>query len=287
MAADRNYLYVNEVLNGDILRYTLPLRSNSIPDVRLRHLRRVHRGLRAGGTGRRILRAQRQRHRTRRPALHDGQRRRTKLRLLRGLSQRPAVRSRPGHRGSVGVVQSRHPRRARRGHRRESRNSASTASPSRTTAPRVFMANMSMDVIYRMPVNGCRTGCQPTSLREFARGQGLNGPDNIDFDENGILWVASGQNDRVVGINRDRAGDCHDRGLRRLLARRRARRAPATVRHRSLWRPHLRRQRVEPRPAPDAGSDSGKRMGAAAALHGFSCVSLDLRARPVRTAVSE
>ena len=30
----------------------------------------------------------------------------------------------------------------------------------------------------------------------------MNGPDNMDFDENGILWVASGQNDRVVAINR-------------------------------------------------------------------------------------
>jgi sugar lactone lactonase YvrE len=65
----------------------------------------------------------------------------------------------------------------------------------------LYMANMSTDVIYRMPVGGCRTGCQPGALREFVRGQGINGPDNITFDDNGILWVASGQNDRVVGIS--------------------------------------------------------------------------------------
>jgi len=65
----------------------------------------------------------------------------------------------------------------------------------------VFMANMSTDVIYRMPVRNCATGCQPTALRVFVRGNGINGPDNIAFDQNGILWVASGQNDRVVAIN--------------------------------------------------------------------------------------
>jgi sugar lactone lactonase YvrE len=65
----------------------------------------------------------------------------------------------------------------------------------------VYMANMATDVIYKMPVRDCATACQPTSLRVFARGNGINGPDNIAFDENGILWVASGQNDRVVAIN--------------------------------------------------------------------------------------
>jgi hypothetical protein len=51
-----------------------------------------------------------------------------------------------------------------------------------------------------MSVTGCRTGCQPGGLRTFVRGQGINGPDNISFDRNGILWIASGQNDRVVGV---------------------------------------------------------------------------------------
>jgi hypothetical protein len=52
-----------------------------------------------------------------------------------------------------------------------------------------------------MPVRNCQTGCESTALREFVRGDGINGPDNIAFDENGILWVASGQNDRVVAVN--------------------------------------------------------------------------------------
>lgn len=65
----------------------------------------------------------------------------------------------------------------------------------------VYVANMSTDVIYRMPVAGCATLCRPTALRVFVRGNGINGPDNIAFDRNGILWVASGQNDRVVAIN--------------------------------------------------------------------------------------
>jgi hypothetical protein len=66
----------------------------------------------------------------------------------------------------------------------------------------LYMANMSADVIYRMLLSNCNTGCEPGFLEVFTRGQGINGPDNIDFDENGILWVASGQNDRVVAINR-------------------------------------------------------------------------------------
>jgi sugar lactone lactonase YvrE len=67
----------------------------------------------------------------------------------------------------------------------------------------LYLANMSSDVIYRMLLSDCDKGaCQPGFLNVFTRGQGINGPDNIDFDANGILWVASGQNDRVVAINR-------------------------------------------------------------------------------------
>jgi sugar lactone lactonase YvrE len=65
----------------------------------------------------------------------------------------------------------------------------------------LYMANMSTDVIYKMAVRNCGSGCQPSTLRQFVKGQGINGPDNIAFDENGILWVASGQNDRVVAVN--------------------------------------------------------------------------------------
>lgn len=66
----------------------------------------------------------------------------------------------------------------------------------------LYLANMSTDVIYRMTVSNCHTGCRPGPLKVFAKGGSINGPDNIVFDENGVLWVASGQNDRVVGLNR-------------------------------------------------------------------------------------
>lgn len=66
----------------------------------------------------------------------------------------------------------------------------------------LYMANMSTDVIYKMAVRNCNTGCEPTVVRQFVKGEGINGPDNIAFDENGILWIASGQNDRVVAVNR-------------------------------------------------------------------------------------
>jgi DNA-binding beta-propeller fold protein YncE len=65
----------------------------------------------------------------------------------------------------------------------------------------LYMANMSTDVIYRMPVRNCESACEPTALWTFVRGNGINGPDNIAFDENGVLWIASGQNDRVVAVN--------------------------------------------------------------------------------------
>lgn len=65
----------------------------------------------------------------------------------------------------------------------------------------LYMANMSTDAIYRMPVRSCATGCQPTALVEFIKGNGINGPDNIAFDSNGLLWIASGQNDRVVAVS--------------------------------------------------------------------------------------
>jgi len=64
-----------------------------------------------------------------------------------------------------------------------------------------YLANMSTDVIYKLPIRNCATGCQAATLQVFAKGNGLNGPDNIAFDSDGILWVASGQNDRIVAIN--------------------------------------------------------------------------------------
>ena len=65
----------------------------------------------------------------------------------------------------------------------------------------LYIANMSTDIIYKMALSDCRTGCRPAGLSVFAKGNGINGPDNIAFDDTGILWVASGQNDRVVAIN--------------------------------------------------------------------------------------
>lgn len=69
----------------------------------------------------------------------------------------------------------------------------------------LYMANMSTDIIYRMPLVDCagENQCQPGNLAVFAKGKGINGPDNIYFDDNGLLWVASGQNDRVVAIDRN------------------------------------------------------------------------------------
>ena len=68
----------------------------------------------------------------------------------------------------------------------------------------LYMANMSTDVIYRMPLIDCggEDKCLPGNLAVFVKGKGINGPDNIYFDDNGLLWVASGQNDRVVAIDR-------------------------------------------------------------------------------------
>jgi sugar lactone lactonase YvrE len=69
----------------------------------------------------------------------------------------------------------------------------------------LYMANMSTDIIYKMPLIDCggEKQCQPGNLSVFAKGQGINGPDNIYFDDDGLLWVASGQNDRVVAIDRN------------------------------------------------------------------------------------
>ncbi len=67
----------------------------------------------------------------------------------------------------------------------------------------LFVANMSSDIIYRVGFvdYGGTKGCQPGPLSVFVKGQGINGPDNIFFDEGGLLWVASGRNDRVVAID--------------------------------------------------------------------------------------
>lgn len=66
----------------------------------------------------------------------------------------------------------------------------------------LYMANMSTDKIYKLSLNCAATPCTPGVLSLFVDGTGvIDGPDNIDFDDKGNLWVASGQNDTVVAID--------------------------------------------------------------------------------------
>jgi sugar lactone lactonase YvrE len=66
----------------------------------------------------------------------------------------------------------------------------------------LYLANMSTDTIYTLAMN-CNSGsCVPGALTVFAEASsGIDGPDNIDVDANGNLWVASGQNDRAIAFN--------------------------------------------------------------------------------------
>ncbi|MBV8828966.1 MAG: SMP-30/gluconolactonase/LRE family protein [Acidobacteriaceae bacterium] len=74
----------------------------------------------------------------------------------------------------------------------------------------LYFANMSTNVIWKQPVTSCNSagGCQPEGDIEQFSHDPLNfiqGPDNISFDNNGNLWVASGQQQHVVAL--DRHGD--------------------------------------------------------------------------------
>ena len=70
----------------------------------------------------------------------------------------------------------------------------------------LFIANMNQNSILKLSVTGCDTtttggitgGCQPGTISTFASGGPLSGPDNMAFDPNGNLWVASGQNNTVI-----------------------------------------------------------------------------------------
>jgi sugar lactone lactonase YvrE len=72
----------------------------------------------------------------------------------------------------------------------------------------LYIANMSTSKIYKQDVKHCRnpfTGCERDGgLTLFSHDpEGLiNGPDNMDFDARGNLWIASGQNDHVVVLDR-------------------------------------------------------------------------------------
>jgi sugar lactone lactonase YvrE len=66
----------------------------------------------------------------------------------------------------------------------------------------VFVANMSTHTIYRVGLTGCATACNPGALTVFVGpSSGIRGPDNMVFDDVGNLWVASGQTDQVVAVN--------------------------------------------------------------------------------------
>jgi sugar lactone lactonase YvrE len=65
----------------------------------------------------------------------------------------------------------------------------------------MYAANMSTDTIYKLTLNNCGALCAPGTLSVLVPpGNGIDGPDNMDVDASGNLWVASGQNDSVVGI---------------------------------------------------------------------------------------
>jgi DNA-binding beta-propeller fold protein YncE len=65
----------------------------------------------------------------------------------------------------------------------------------------LFMGNTSTDTIYKLDLTGCAVSCLPGNFSVFAQGGPIDGPDNIDFDDNGLLWVASSQKDQVVVLN--------------------------------------------------------------------------------------
>ena len=92
-SVDEKYLFVNEVLNGDVLRYDLPLTDDSLPSF-------VYTSA-AGSSSRsacpsgEFCGAERQRHRTRRTPLHLRQRRRAELRVHRRVPQGADLGARP------------------------------------------------------------------------------------------------------------------------------------------------------------------------------------------------
>jgi sugar lactone lactonase YvrE len=69
----------------------------------------------------------------------------------------------------------------------------------------LYMANMNTNKIYKLTVHHCSniTGCEPGELSLFSDDPRIQGPDNMDFDKDGNLWVASGQNDHVIALNPD------------------------------------------------------------------------------------
>jgi SMP-30/gluconolaconase/LRE-like protein len=74
----------------------------------------------------------------------------------------------------------------------------------------LYFANMSTNLIWKQPVTSCNSavGCQPEGdVAQFSHDplNFIQGPDNIIFDNDGNLWVASGQQQHIVAL--DRHGD--------------------------------------------------------------------------------
>lgn len=68
----------------------------------------------------------------------------------------------------------------------------------------LYIANMSNNTIYKQAVTNCglSTGCERDGgLSVFSNDPIIQGPDNMDFDDRGNLWIASGQNNHVVVLN--------------------------------------------------------------------------------------
>jgi sugar lactone lactonase YvrE len=67
----------------------------------------------------------------------------------------------------------------------------------------LYMANMNTNKIYKLTVHNCTsiTGCEPGKLSLFSEDPRIQGPDNMDFDKDGNLWVASGQNNHVIALD--------------------------------------------------------------------------------------
>lgn len=67
-----------------------------------------------------------------------------------------------------------------------------------------IMVNMSTDNIYRLAVSRGQSGrVNPGGLSLFARTSEIDGPDDIVYDEEGRLWVTSGQNHQIVALNQE------------------------------------------------------------------------------------
>jgi sugar lactone lactonase YvrE len=198
-ALGREQLYVNDVVNGNVLQYKLPLAANSLPDITYDICGGFAVLLIPGTPGEFC-------------ALND---------IVFGPDSRlymsdnaasdfgqftgqiwtltPGV---PGNIGSKFFV-----------------NSALNPSgfppfgvngigftPDRTA---LIMVNMSTDIVYKLTVSATVPVVPPSPLNPlvpgvlsiFAQSPAIDGPDDIVFDNSGLLWITSGQKHSVVAVN--------------------------------------------------------------------------------------